>query len=75
MIEFVQAMPVVRTFDSSSETFSRYQKALSRLAGSGHRLVSAGQFFCPFFFCCPESAADIGGAVVGQLSVPVCPQP
>jgi ATP-binding cassette subfamily B protein len=29
VIEFVQAMPVIRTFDSSSATFSRYQNALT----------------------------------------------
>ncbi|MEJ5178366.1 ABC transporter ATP-binding protein [Erwinia sp. MYb416] len=28
IVEFVQAMPVVRTFDSGTETFSRYQQAL-----------------------------------------------
>lgn len=29
IVEFVQAMPVVRTFDSGTETFSRYQQALN----------------------------------------------
>lgn len=30
VIEFVQAMPVVRTFDSGQASFSRYEQALSR---------------------------------------------
>jgi ATP-binding cassette, subfamily B, bacterial IrtA/YbtP len=33
VVEFVQAMPVVRTFDSGAATFGRYQRALSDYLG------------------------------------------
>ncbi|MGK2889453.1 MAG: hypothetical protein ACSLEN_11140 [Candidatus Malihini olakiniferum] len=69
MIEFVQAMPVVRTFDAGFAAFVRYQQALASLLGSANSMVLSGRFFCAIRFRGVESSTNLVGIAVGGIRV------
>ena len=67
IVEFVQAMPVVRTFDSGSASFGRYQAALAAYLAVLKVVRAAGLFGALFHDGALGPAHAGGAAVAGRL--------